>query len=80
MNRNRVVVEFIHPPIPDRSFDYCAYLDGREGGPAGYSDTEAGAIEALHDELDACNECQKPIDPANRSIDPHRDCHACNPN
>lgn len=43
----------IHPPIPERKFDWQAHIDGREeSGPYGYGRTEAEAIADLRDQLD----------------------------
>ena len=40
-----VVVTCVFPPIPDRSFDWCAHFDGdEESGVYGYGATEAEAI------------------------------------
>ena len=40
-----MITKFIYPPIPIRSFDWTAYLDGdEESGPYGYGATEAAAI------------------------------------
>lgn len=40
---------FVHPPIPDRSHDWSAVLDGYEpGDPIGYGPTEKEAIEDLY--------------------------------
>jgi len=30
--RKAIVVDYIHPPIPNRNFDYRAYFDGYEPG------------------------------------------------
>lgn len=43
-------VEINYPPIPVRSFDYCAYYDA-ESGPYGYGATEADALADLEDRL-----------------------------
>jgi hypothetical protein len=45
MNR-KIVTRFEHPPIPTRSFDWCAYYEGEEeAGDYGWGPTEADAIE-----------------------------------
>lgn len=64
--RARIVTTFVHPPIPDRRFDWCAVRDGYEGptffsdgsieshgDPAGYGRTEAEAIADLIESEDA---------------------------
>ena len=46
-------VEFIYPPIPDRSFDYQATFDGYEPGcPIGHGPTEQAAIDDLHEQFE----------------------------
>jgi hypothetical protein len=45
-----IIVTYICPPIPVRSFDYCATLYGSDpegNDPAGYGATEAAAIAEL---------------------------------
>ena len=49
----RVIIEHIYPPIPDRSTDYCAYLDGYEPGELiGYGPTAEIAKADLQDQID----------------------------
>ena len=49
----RVIIEHIYPPIPDRSTDYCAYLDGYEPGELiGYGRTAADATADLQDQIE----------------------------
>ena len=49
----RVIVDYVNPPIPDRSFDFCATLDGYEpGDPIGYGPTAALAETQLRDQID----------------------------
>jgi hypothetical protein len=44
----RVITEFIHPPIPDRSHDWRATRDGYEpGDKMGYGRTERQAVADL---------------------------------
>lgn len=44
----KIVTSFIYPPIPIRSFDWCAYRDGQEElGGYGYGRTEQEAIDDL---------------------------------
>lgn len=54
--RKPIVVDYIHPPIPNRNFDYTAYFDGYEPGDAiGYGPT---AEDAVRDLLVSCDEWQ----------------------
>jgi hypothetical protein len=49
-----IVTLCICPPIPDRSFDWCAYYDGdEEGGPRGYGATEQEAVNDLLENSEA---------------------------
>ena len=49
----RIVTTFVHPPIPIRSHDWCACIDGtEEDGPYGWGATEAEAIADLQEQLD----------------------------
>lgn len=51
----------INPPIPVRSFDWCAYdADGDESGPYGWGRTERDAIQDLRDQTSfdlVCSKC-----------------------
>ena len=40
----KITTTHINPPIPDRSFDWTACIDGEESGKTGYGKTEAEAI------------------------------------
>lgn len=52
MSAPKIVTEHVCPPIPDRSFDWAAYLDGYEpGAPYGGGSTEAEAIRNLRDQV-----------------------------
>jgi hypothetical protein len=43
-----IITEYVHPPIPDRRFDWAAYRDGWEpGAPRGEGPTEQAAIADL---------------------------------
>ena len=45
---DKIVTEHIFPPIPNRTFDWLAWIDGNEeDGPYGYGKTEQEAIEWL---------------------------------
>jgi hypothetical protein len=50
----KIVTQYIHPPIPDRSHDWIAYDDDTHdiGSPEGYGRTEADAIADLLEQLD----------------------------
>jgi hypothetical protein len=41
-----IIAEYIHPPIPLRTFDWQAYRDP-ESGPFGYGATEQEAVADL---------------------------------
>ena len=44
----KIITDYVHPPIPVRRFDWCAYRDGDdEAGPTGTGATEADAIADL---------------------------------
>ncbi len=48
-----IKVEFIYPPIPDRSFDYQAtFSDYDEGDLIGHGPTEQAAIDDLHESFE----------------------------
>ena len=50
----RLICEHVNPPIPDRSFDYCAYYVPNDmGEPQGYGETQLLAIEDLIEKLQA---------------------------
>lgn len=54
---SRVRVSCISPPIPIRSFDWVAWLDGdEERGPYGYGETEQDARKELAYQLTLCDE------------------------
>lgn len=43
-----IVTSFVHPPIPTRAFDWCAYRDGQEElGGYGYGPTKEAAVADL---------------------------------
>lgn len=44
-----ITVEYVHPPIPDRDMDYCAYLDPE--GPIGWGSTRAEAVRDLLEQI-----------------------------
>lgn len=45
--RPPVQVDFVYPPIPDRSCDYAAYRDPEPGNPVGRGSTPFAAINDL---------------------------------
>lgn len=46
----KIITTNVYPPIPIRSFDWCAYYDGdEERGEYGYGKTEQEAIAELLD-------------------------------
>ena len=53
MSAQKIITNFIHPPIPIRQFDWCAFTDDSDGeGPVGYGRTEAEAIADLMERLE----------------------------
>ena len=51
----KIVTEFIYPPIPDRSHDWCAVDDDTYEGPGckiGYGATEQEAIDDLMEQME----------------------------
>jgi hypothetical protein len=50
-----IKTSYVHPPIPIRDFDWCAYIDGYEENTDyhAYGKTEKEAIKNL---LDNCSE------------------------
>ena len=49
----KILTERIFPPIPDRSFDWSAVLEGYDAGdPIGYGRTEAEAIADLKEQME----------------------------
>lgn len=50
----KIVTIHVYPPIPERSFDWCAFYEGsEEGGLRGWGSTKEAAtdeLKALHDE------------------------------
>ena len=52
--RPRIVTSHVYPPIPVRSYDWCAHYDGEEeAGGYGWGSTEE---EAVRDFLENCAE------------------------
>jgi hypothetical protein len=44
----KIITDFVYPPIPDRRWDWSAYRDGYEPGePLGSGPTEQTAIDDL---------------------------------
>jgi hypothetical protein len=49
----RIITEHVNPPIPVRTSDWCAYIDGTEEiGPYGWGSTEAEAVADLNDQIE----------------------------
>lgn len=46
----RIVTEYVHPPIPVRDYDWCAWYDGFEEAQRAWGRTEAEALAALEAE------------------------------
>ena len=52
--RDRIVTSFDYPPIPIRSIDWSAVLDGYEpGDPVGRGETPEAAVADLLDQVSA---------------------------
>jgi hypothetical protein len=47
-----IVVEYVYPPIPVRSFDWAAYEDGQEEGPYGRGATREAAVADLYEQIE----------------------------
>ena len=48
----RVIVEYVAPPIPIRTHDYCARFDDNDiGDPQGYGSTALEATEDLYEKV-----------------------------
>lgn len=48
----KIVIEYIHPPIPNRSCDWRAWIDGNEeDGPVGWGATKEEALRDLEEEM-----------------------------
>jgi hypothetical protein len=43
----KIITHYVNPPIPIRSYDWIAYLDGDEEGLEGWGETEAEAVAGL---------------------------------
>lgn len=51
-SRLRIRTEFVHPPIPDRRFDWAAWIDGQEeSNIIGRGLTESDAVTQLLETL-----------------------------
>lgn len=49
----KIITTFVHPPIPVRSFDWLAHIDGQEEeGPQGWGHNEYAAVTDLQDRFD----------------------------
>lgn len=47
---DKIKTTYVNPPVPSRSFDWVAFIDGREeDGPHGWGKTEQEAIADLKD-------------------------------
>lgn len=47
-----LVIDYVFPPIPVRSFDWAVWIDGREeSGPYGRGPTREAAINDLFEQL-----------------------------
>lgn len=61
---DKIVTNFVYPPIPIRDFDWCARIDGREEeGPYGWGRTKELAVQDLMRKIDE-NETEVVLDKA----------------
>ena len=53
-----ITVHFVHPPIPARGFDYCAYYTahGEDSGLYGWGATQEAALIDLEEKWDEQND------------------------
>ena len=57
----QVIVTEVAPAIPERGYDWTAYVDGQEeGGPYGWGPTVPAALRALAEEMEG-HGAQAPI-------------------
>ncbi len=54
--KDPIQTHYVHPPIPDRRWDWCAYRDA-EHRPVGWGQTEERALADLR-RLEAEAECE----------------------
>ena len=60
----KIITTYVHPPIPMRHFDWCAYRDGcEETAPVGWGMEEIMAIDDLL-ELETAMECEDIMGPS----------------
>ncbi len=59
-----IKTDYVHPPIPTRTHDWCAWVDGtEEDGLYGWGRTEADALRDLDEQLPPdCASCGFPPD------------------
>ncbi len=65
----KIITTFVHPPIPDRRFDWCAYYDGEEElcrYGRGKTELEAvGDLLAIYPVEESCDICGDLHEPDN---------------
>lgn len=47
----RILISCLYPPIPIRTCDYCAWVDGNEEGIRGFGPTAASALLDLAEQM-----------------------------
>ena len=53
MTTVQILVEYVHPPIPVRYFDWCAtFADYEPGDPVGHGETQYEAILDLLENME----------------------------
>ncbi len=49
---SKVITQHVFPPVPDRSHDWMAYVDGEDDGFTGWGPNEADAIADLKSQIE----------------------------
>ena len=53
MTKLKIITDYVNPPIPIRSMDWAAWIDGQEEfGPYGHGRTEAEALADLEEQIE----------------------------
>ena len=50
--KSKIIITYVYPPIPIRSFDWQAYYDGYEEGACGWGSTPKLALDDLLEQDD----------------------------
>lgn len=58
----KIITTHVFPPIPIRSYDWCAHLDGQEeDGPQGWGSTKQDAVDDLKDQIEEAATLEKEL-------------------